>query len=208
MTGQDIMTEKHIKDSENWCRLAMCTNIHLKQALTDVLHNKMKNFTVTALPSDSTQLYTFMVHNKNTLDSSFKKRILKKDQYDTLLPHSKMVDSGELDITLTRYLIRTFCNISNLAGIWNEPQNYDHSIAAAVFRATGIRNQIAHFNDITSLNEIEFKDLWNQIECIMIDLCYTEDISLLKTKSLDSDGVREATKQFHANMAEGTNFSL
>lgn len=47
------------------------------------------------------------------------------------------------------------------------------------------------------------------IESILLDLAYTGDISLLKTKSLDSNGIRETKNQFiYSNMSKSTNFSF
>lgn len=144
MAGIEEITEKTIKMSENWCRLAVCTNFHIKKALVAVLHNDIKNTTITAIPSDPAQLFQFMVNNKNTLDKHLQRKIIKQDQYEALLTHEKTVYSDKLDITLVRYLICTFNHISNQDGTWKQPKDADHSIAAAVFRATGIRNSIAH----------------------------------------------------------------
>lgn len=205
MAGKEELTEKYIRDSQKYCRLVMCTKIHLKQALIDVLHNTMKSGLVNALPSDPKLLYVFMVHEKKTLNSLKKNKIIKEDQYASLFPIGNMININDFDITLIILLIRTFCITTNFS-ITNEPNYNDHSIVAAVWRTAGIRNQIAHYKDITSLNENEFDDFWNQIDNILKDLGYAEDISLLRTKSLDPDAVWEATKQFHANMAEGKKF--
>lgn len=205
MAELPTITEQTIIKSQNWCRLAICINHHLKNALIRVLHNDIKDTTITGLPSDPSQLFTFMMKNKSTLDSSLRRKVLKKDQHERLLPHGKMVDSGELDITLIRYLIRTFSGISNLDGNWKEPRGADHSIAAAVFRAADIRNVICHYNNITSLEVKDFEDLWNQIECVLADLSYAVNITELKTTSFDPAGIQDAAKQFHANMAEGKN---
>lgn len=169
-----------------WMRLNVCINVHIKPALLNVLHNHVGDPLITGLPCDPHQLCTFLLKNKN----KFEKR-LKNDQRAALLPsHGTTVDASQFDVTLIRFLIQTFSGIKNAKGNWKEPDGSDTTIAAYVFRAACIRNEIFHSGNI-QISEDVFDDFLKRIETILAGLNYVEDIKPIKTDHLDDVRVQE-----------------
>ena len=92
--------------NNNWAKCGIATDIHLKNNLLEILHNKTNG-----LPEDPKDLYTFFQNNKTDIG---KKRTKKKlqlfpDQLDIILPpQGNEVDSQSCDITLIVALIKAF----------------------------------------------------------------------------------------------------
>lgn len=205
LSDETIMTDdtqRSIIECNRWLRLAVCTNIHLKKALLSVLHNEINYSIIHGLPTDPKKLCQYLITHKKILDESLKRKILSQDQYSDLLPHQMTVQSSALDITLIRYLIRTFCNISNACNNWKKPAIIDISIAAFVFRAAGIRNKVFHYKNMQTLEEAEFESIWTEMEFILKGLKYTDNIEYLRTEPLDPVSTQRA-KDFHSNTLQG-----
>ena len=192
-------TDETILKCENWCRLAICVNNPVKSALIAILHNTVSDPSYTGLPADPEKLFNYLNSRRNKLKNS---KVLKQDQLALLLPKEGKVVSESLDVTILRFLIQTFCKIWNEDGHWKEPRHDDHSIAAGVFRAANMRNRVFHYKDPNAMEDIEFETMWCEIEVILADLCYVEDISDFKVNSLDPVAAKKL-KQIHDNTTEG-----
>ena len=164
-------------------RLALCVNIHVKKALLRVAHNDIREPQITAIPSDSMALYTFLQNHKNKIQKSTH---IKAHQKSILLPtNSQSVDSSSMDISLIRYLIQTFNGIKNANNDWKEPAPTDQTLCAYVFRAANFRNQICHDNDVDKMDETTFEKKWKELKNIFQGLKYVEDVDDFKTETLD-----------------------
>ena len=149
----------------------------------NVMHNKINDPQVTAIPSDPADLYVFFQNNKGRIQRS---RFIKEHQKSILLPASvQTVDSSSFEVSLTRFLIQTFCGIRNARGDCREPDTTDQTIFAYVYRAASMRNTICHDSNIERLNATEFEKKWKQMKEILQGLKYVEDIEPFKTETLD-----------------------
>lgn len=178
--GEDA--QKVFRKSRWWMRLSVCVNVHIKNALLDVLHNRVGDNQINGLTSDPQQLFSFFVKYQHEINNQ-KGPKLKKEQLEYLFPHNKRVETSQMDVTLVQFLIRKFCHINNAKGNWDAPDNTDNTIAANVHRAVGIRNQIFHCSNIRS--ETEFEDIWKRIKDILAGLHYQIDIEPMRTADLD-----------------------
>ena len=92
--------------NNNWVKCSVATDIHLKNNLLEILHNKTNG-----LPEDPKDLYTFFQNNRKNIGrkGSKKKLQLFPDQLNIILPpQGNEVDSKSCDITLIVALIKAF----------------------------------------------------------------------------------------------------
>uniref|UniRef100_A0A7M6DP86 DZIP3-like HEPN domain-containing protein n=1 Tax=Clytia hemisphaerica TaxID=252671 RepID=A0A7M6DP86_9CNID len=153
---------KIVGKNKEWTKCIFALTFHGKMALLQILHDPAYQ----GLPVDEKKLYQFFLANKTTLDKLLKKNILKKDQYDLLLPPGKQETSSKLfDITLLALLIRNFVNIPKPQGGWGikEPKAGDTSIAAFVILIRELRNQIVHGAPDDFLKPQHFQNIWAKI---------------------------------------------
>ena len=97
---------KSVLKNKNWAKCGLATEIHLRNNLMEILHNKGNG-----LPEDPAALYQYFDRNRHLIGKkgSRKKLQLFPDQYELVLPSSKKeVDSQSFDITLIVALIIAF----------------------------------------------------------------------------------------------------
>ena len=126
-------TSTNVMRNKNWAKCNISTEIHLKNNLLEIFHNKTKDARFDGLPEDPSALYQYFYDRKYLfgLKGSGKELQLFPDQYKLVLPSNKQeVDSQSFDITLIATLIRKF--------IPNCP------FAATIDEARKFRNKLKH----------------------------------------------------------------
>ena len=92
--------------NKNWAKCGLAAEIHLRNNLLEVLHNKTNDPSYVGLPEDPKDLYMFF---QKINISNKKKKTFFPDQLDIVLPQQgDQVDSKECDITLITGLIKAF----------------------------------------------------------------------------------------------------
>lgn len=189
---------------EYWLRLATFLHGPLKQRLLHILHNKDNDTLYQGLPEDPSELYKELsTTHKKTLDNLVKMRVLKKDQYDILLPPNgnKQTDSEAFDVTLIVLLIINCTTLPPPVGGWKQksPLDTDPSKAANALRGREWRNFLNHTN-ASSIDEPAFNLKWTEGEAIYQGLGGSVTLLAdLKTMSLDPkhDLVLKSLKDFN-----------
>ena len=177
-----------IKEIENWLRLATLLHGPLKEHLLCVLHNK-NNHAYQGLPEDPTDLYTELstVH-LGTINKLKKKRILKDDQLEILLPTNgdNKTYSEAFDVTLLVVLIINCTTLPPPVNGWSKfPLDSDTSIAANVIRAREWRNFLNHI-DAYAVEKTVFQTKWTEGITIIQGLGGSvNELARLKTICLD-----------------------
>ena len=178
---------KTIAENQYWLRLATAQHGPVKQQLLCVLHNKNKNTNYQGLPEDPSQLYhALSTTHKPTINQLIKKKVLKDDQIELLLPTNgdKKTFSEKFDLTLIVLLIINCTTLQPPVNGWfKSPPDSDTSVAANVLRARAWRNFLNH-TDFIDKNEFETK--WKEGIAILTGLGGSaKDMTSLKTISLD-----------------------
>ena len=166
---------KLVSKNKEWTKCIFAIVFHGKKALLSILHNDANDPTYQGLPSDEKLLYQFFLANKKRLDKLLKDKILKKDQYDLLLPPGKQETSSKLfDITLLVLLIRNFVNIPPPKGGWNieKPKAGDTSLGAFVIIIRELRNGILHGTPDDFLKPQYFPYIWSEIRRALVGVNY------------------------------------
>ncbi|XP_066934495.1 uncharacterized protein [Clytia hemisphaerica] len=175
-----------IKEFEHWLRLTCFLHDPIKNALLQVLHNKLKDPSYQGIPDNPVALYQFFLNNKNTLNQLVKKKLLKKEQLDLLLPQGgNQTFSSEFDVTLITLLIQYFTTLQPKKG-WKtkNPSLTDTSLAAFVIRAREWRNFINHI-DAKIIDLLLFQQKWQEGCDIVNGLHYQYNTKFLETMPLD-----------------------
>ena len=99
--------------NKNWAKCGLALEIHLKNNLLEILHNKNNDPRYVGLPKDPTQLYNFFQAHKSNIGERKRGSKVKhqffKDQLAIILPpNGNQVDSQDCDITLITGLIEAF----------------------------------------------------------------------------------------------------
>lgn len=176
-------------NADYWIRVNLAVEIHLKQALLDILHNTDNDPTYQGLPRDGKQLYARMVQFKATYQKKLA-RVLKKDQWDVLCDQKIGIsDSKQWDITLIVVVIINELQLPPPLNGWQQfpPAAHDKSKAAFVLFARYLRNMVKHgsLKDVATVQQ--FSTIWNQIESALQDVNYKnmKDFNELKTSDLE-----------------------
>ena len=162
---------KIISNNKEWTKCIFALTIHGKEALLSILHDPAYQ----GLPVDEKLLYRFFVTNKKTLDNLRNRGILKKDQYELLLPPGKHETSSKrFDITLLVLLIRNFVKIPQPKGGWKikKPEAGDTSIACFVIWIRELRNEILHATHDDFLDPLKFNTFWLDIRRALVGVKY------------------------------------
>ena len=168
--GNEYSSLTQIHKNAVKCYLAV--NYHSQQALLEVLHNN-------GVPTDPEELYDFFntIENKNKIDDLKKKRILKDDQINLLLPQNQKTFSKKWDITLICVVIINFSTLPPpLTGWKRDPDPTDTTTAANVLRIRKARNDNNHATLDTLKDENKFHATFNAVEGMLVGLNYTKII--------------------------------
>ena len=186
-----MSTQKTIKETideiNNWLRLATFLNGLLNQLLY-VLHNKNNHAHYQGLPEDPADLFRALsTTHKKTLDKLKKGNILKKDQYELLLPtNGNKADSQAFDVTLIVVLIINCTTLPAPVNGWKKnPLDSDNSVAANVLRTRAWRDFLSHADSI-AIDQVAFNHKWNEgIDMLQGLRGSVTDMATLKICSLD-----------------------
>ena len=182
-----VSVAKAIEEIEHWLRLECFLHDPMKNALLQVLHNKLNDPSYQGIPENPAALYQFFANNRRKLSQLASKKILKKDQYDLLLPPGgNQTFSSEFDVTLIALLIQNFNNLPPPQNGWNNknPPLTDTSLAAFVIRAREWRNFLNHIA-AKAIDVILFQQKWQDGCDIIQGLGYQYNTADLKKMSLD-----------------------
>ena len=193
---------------EFWIRLVILLNGPLLEALLQVLHNKNKDATYTGLPEDPSDLYKELsTTHKATIDGLVKKKVLKKDQLDIVLPINgdKKTYSKNFDVTIIVVLIINCTKLPHPIGGWNQkdPQPADKGVAANSLRGRNWRNFLNHVVPST-IDQQTFDQEWDKgVEIVKGLGGSVANIADLKTMSLDQkhEVVLKAIQTFNNKLA-------
>ena len=179
---------QQIKEIEYWLRLTTFLHGPLKQNLLCVLHNK-KNLAYQGLPDDPSELYGVLsTDHKDTINKLQKKKVLKDDQLEILLPTNgdNKTYSDAFDVTLLVVLIINCTTLPPPKNGWYKPPlDSDTSVAANVIRARDWRNFLNH-TDANAINKAAFNLKWAQGIAIIQGLGESiNEMVSLRTISLD-----------------------
>ena len=108
MGGQISTT---VLKNQNWAKCGIAAEIHLKNNLLEILHNKNNDPRYVGLPEEPAALYIFFQNNKGRIGTKASKKKVKlfPDQIDIILPkQGNQVNSEDCDITLIVALIYGF----------------------------------------------------------------------------------------------------
>ena len=80
-------------NNKNWAKCNLATDIHLKDNLLEIFHNKNNEPNFVELPEDPAALYKYFDSNRHLigLKGSGKKIQLFPDQYNLVLPSNKQL---------------------------------------------------------------------------------------------------------------------
>ena len=178
-----------IHEVDYWLRLATVQHGLVKQQLLCILHNKNNHGHYQGLPEDPADLNTALsTTHKGAIDKLTKKRVLKQDQLELLLPSdgSQKTDSQAFDITLIVLLIINCTTLPPpVDGWYSTPLDSDISVAANVLRSRAWRNFLNH-TDANSIDQVIFDQKWKKAIAILQGLGGSvTDMGTLKTISLD-----------------------
>ena len=180
---------QQIKEIDYWLRLATLLHGPIKQALLCVLHNRNK-LAYQGLPEDPSELYKELstTHQK-TIKDLVKRKILKKDQLEILLPSNgeNKTYSDTFDVTLIVVLIINCTTLPQPVGGWNQksPLESDPSVAANALRGREWRNYMNHA-DAKTVDKTIFNQKWTEGMAIIKGLGGSvNEAENLKTASLD-----------------------
>ena len=164
------------------CYLAV--NFHCQQSLLEVLHSN-------GIPADPEELYKFFdtPDNKLKINQLKKKKVLKDDQVNLLLPQNQKTFSKKWDITLICVVIINFSTLPPPKGGWKikVPDPSDFSEASYVIKIRNIRNNTNHETLDSLKDEKTFNDTFNEVEDLLVGLNYTKLVEFqeMNSKSFD-----------------------
>ena len=167
-----------INECQDWIKLDIFSITGITEALHSVLHNINNDSTYKGLPKDSTDLYNVLnTTHKKTLDKLLKNKILKRSQYDRLLPTNGETDSAKFDVTLICILIINCTKLPPPVTGWdhNKLLPSDHSKAAYVLRAREWRNYLIHQCQKKNIEIVAFDKMWYEGDIIIKNLDYQFD---------------------------------
>ena len=182
------------------CYIAV--NRHLQQALLDVVHDPQYD----GLPKDPEELYKFFNKQDNIkkINNLRKKKILKQDQIDLLLPQNQRTFSNKWDVTLISVVIINFTKLPEPINGWRgELDPTDISIAAFLVQARQLRNRSNHATLETFCEEVDFKPFFTETRLIIVGLKYKDitQFDQLADESIDPTLFKEDIKLFMKNIA-------
>ena len=123
-----------MSEKQYWLRLATAQRGPVKQQLLCVLHNKDNYPHYQGLPEDPSQLYhELATTHRPTINALIKKRVLKADQAEVLLPTNGVnkTFSKNVDVTLIVMLIIECTTLRPPVNGWYKPPlDSDTSVAA------------------------------------------------------------------------------
>ena len=175
-------------NADYWIRVNLAVEVHLKQALLNILHNADNDPTYQGLPKDGKLLYGRMVLFKQAFKKKLHK-VLKKDQWDMLCDHTTGVsDSQQWDVTLIVVVIINELKLPPPQNGWTwPPAANDKSKAAFVLIARHLRNIVKHgsLKDFSTIQQ--FDCVWKQIKSALTDVKYQniKDFDELETRDLE-----------------------
>ncbi|XP_046849717.1 uncharacterized protein LOC124443228 [Xenia sp. Carnegie-2017] len=182
----------NLTEEENGTRLSKLLINKGAQALKDTLQSLLKPSNLSATLNDPC---------KKRILKSIKFKVIGKDQWDLLYPSTASPDIGNFDISLLTVLLRNICGLTAPAGGWdNFPSHSDTSVSANIARIKYYRNKVYGHITKTSVDDIEFKDLWQEISTALVGLGIQQtEVDELKEAplSLDEANYIEMLKDWH-----------
>ncbi|XP_060556284.1 uncharacterized protein LOC132716954 [Ruditapes philippinarum] len=126
-------------------------------------------------------------NEKSTIETLKRQRIINQFQYKILFPHGKNPATTDMDITLLMCLLR---NLDLFSSIDEADLNL----------LRNSRNKLSHMASTTEIQEKEFKDMWTDIEEILVrhstpDLNIQETIVGYMTCPLDNEREKMLQKE-------------
>ena len=154
-----------------WTKVHLALELHVKEALLDVLHNRGNDTSYVGLPDDQGQLHQYLQNWWSNLPLSDKKhlnaKILKQAQKDKLFPpNGQQVDSSTWDVSLIVIIIRNCVPILEPLNGWKTPHQKDNSKGANAARARDLRNDLKH----GTLSDIDNKEKFDKYFDRMTDV--------------------------------------
>ena len=191
-------------DSACWMRLSVACQIHLKEALLDVLHDQTSG----GLPTNKYSLYSAICSKKKDLLKE-----IKPYQWNIMIHTCSpgmcplvchrygVADSRDFDIPCIIILIMYTTNLPPPPGKngWKQKASNladtDTSKGAFVLRAREMRNWAAHCSIISFSSPGAFEDKWTELKDILKGLGYQNltRFNEMKTSPLDPFIVQQIT---------------
>ena len=186
--GNEFSSLTHEKKKSIKCHLAV--NFHCQQALLEVVHNN-------GLPKNEEELYQLFAKPENIkkIRNLQKKKLLKEDQVDLLLPQNQKTYSNKWDVTLICVVIINFTNLPPPTNGWRrELDPTDVTVAAFVVMARHSRNKNNHSTLDSFIDDVEFNDFFIEMRKIVVGLKYTQ---ISKFDDLAIDSIDQALFEKH-----------
>ena len=162
---------KIIQTQKNGVICYLAVNYHCQQSLLEVLHSN-------GIPADPEELYKFFdtPNNKAEIHQLIKKKVLKDDQVNLLLPQNQRTFSQKWDITLICVVIINFSTLPPPKGGWKikVPDPTDVSAASYVVKIRNRRNNTNHQTLDSLKDEKTFNDTFNEVEDLLVGLNYAK----------------------------------
>ena len=175
---------KIIQTQKNGVICYLAVNYHCQQSLLEVLHSN-------GIPADPEELYKFFdtPNNKAEIHQLIKKKVLKDDQVNLLLPQNQRTFSQKWDITLICVVIINCSTLPPPKGGWKikVPDPTDVSAASYVVKIRNRRNNTNHQTLDSLKDEKTFNDTFNEVEVLLVGLNYTKLVEFqeMNSKSFD-----------------------
>ena len=152
---------KNLTQNENWIRYSLAIDVHLKQCTLDVLHNVNNDPVYQGLPPDPATLYAELIKyfTKQKIKELEKKKVLRKNQIDLILPADLKPDSSKWDITIIVLVIKTCLNLPN-------------HLLQAIDDARVIRNKFKHGSIDDLKTNAQFTIKWGELLAVVTTLNY------------------------------------
>ena len=160
-----------IKKHKNAVKCFLAVNYHCQQALLELLHSN-------GVPSDPEELFQFFNTNekKAKINKLQKKKILKSDQVNLLLPQNQRTFSQKWDITLITLVIIHFSSLlPPSGGSWKikDPDTNDVTAGACVLNIRNTRNSMNHAAMETLKDENTLNGTFTAVDMYLVNLNYS-----------------------------------
>ena len=168
----------------------LSNGLHLLALLdkeTEVLRCKFHKY----YSSDPKTLYNEISKHKPKLKKLMKQKVIRRIQYDILLPPTGRTDSSKFDLTLLTLALRVLCPIQAPVTGWETlPLPSDQTEGANLVRLRIGRNELIHTDFKYESNR--YTNVWNRTASALEGLgCNKQELINLKTSSLDPNTAKE-----------------
>lgn len=133
-----------IASSENWQRINLASELCIREALLDILHNRNNDPSYDGLPEDEASLFPRMQVFRPTHERRLRS-IIRPNEWAIICPITGRSNSNDWEFRIIRLVIQYENLIPPPLGGWKMGDSLlDNTKAANVCRAIDIHNKLRH----------------------------------------------------------------